>query len=403
MRTAQMILVFSTSCLFIICCGCTAHSETQSPAAKSVEPTIVSVVKVKLDDLERPIELSGEFRAHQAVEVHAKVAGYLKEIYVDIGDRVKAGQLLGVLEVPEMLDEVSQAGAAIKRNAAEVLRARREYERAQTNQKLAELSHKRLLAVSKREPGLIAQQELDEALSRRQSAEDQVATAKAAIDVAEESVSGAKATEQRTKTMENYARVVAPFSGVVTKRFADRGTMIQAGTASHSQATPLVRIAQIDRLRLVLPIPESAVPSIRVGSPITIQVASLQSTFEGKIARVSNDLQLTTRTMDVEVDVPNPKGLLIPGMYATTRFVVDRRQHVLTVPAQALSGTGNTRSVFAVSRNGLLEDRKVKVGMELAGKTEVTNGVALDDLVVVGNRGQLKPGQRVETRLGGAE
>jgi len=403
MLKSRITLFSSVSALLAVFTGCAAHSETQSSAAQSAEPTVVSVAKVKIDNLERPIELSGEFRAYQAVEVHAKVAGYLKDIYVDIGDRVKAGQLLGVLEVPEMLDEMSQAGAAIKRNTAEVLRARREFERAETNQKLAELSYKRLLAVSKREPGLIAQQELDEALSRRQSAEDQVAAAKAAIDVAEESVSGAKATEQRTKTMENYARVVAPFSGVVTKRFADRGTMIQAGTTSHSQATPLVRIAQIDRLRLVLPIPESAVSSIRVGSPISIQVASLQSSFEGKIARVSNDLQLTTRTMDVEVDVPNPKGLLIPGMYATTRFVVDRRQNVLTVPAQALSGTGNTRSVFAVAKNGVLEDRKVEVGMELAAKTEVTNGVALDDLVVVGNRGQLKPGQRVETKLGGAE
>jgi RND family efflux transporter MFP subunit len=403
MSTAQTVLltlVFTAAAASI---GCSAQSETPPNPHAGSETLVVAVARVNTEDLARQVELSGEFRPYQAVEVHAKVAGYLKDIYVDVGDRVKAGQLLGVLEIPEMRDDMSQAGAGLKRSNAEVIRTHRELERAETNRKLAELSYNRLSAVSKKEPGLIAQQELDEALSRRQSAEDQVAAAKAAIDVAEETVGGAKATEQRTRTMQNYTRIVAPFAGVVTKRFADRGAMIQAGTASQSQAMPLVRIAQVDRLRLVLPVPESIVPSIRIGSPVSVHVNSLQSDFTGKIARFSNDLQLSTRTMDVEVDVQNPKGVLVPGMYATTGFSVDHRDQVLTVPTQALSGTGKNRSVFAVGKDGTLEDRKVQVGIELAGKAEITSGVNQGDLVVIGNRGQLKPGQRVETKLSKAD
>src|SRR6476469_2174861 len=122
MPKARKIIFISASALLATLTGCTEHSEPPSASSRSTDPTVVAVAKVKMDNLERPIELSGEFRAYQAVDVHAKVAGYLKDIYVDIGDRVKAGQLLGVLEVPEMLDEMSQAGATIKRNTAEVLR-----------------------------------------------------------------------------------------------------------------------------------------------------------------------------------------------------------------------------------------------------------------------------------------
>src|SRR5437899_9478463 len=153
-----------------------------SSNAKEVKPSsaIVAVSKVATADLTRDIVLTGEFRPYQVIDLHAKVAGYLKRITVDVGDRVQAGQLIATLEIPEMKDDLAHAAATIKRGISEVQRAQRELENAETNRKLAELSYNRLANVNKSDPGLIAQQELDVALAKMQAGEEQVAAARAA-------------------------------------------------------------------------------------------------------------------------------------------------------------------------------------------------------------------------------
>src|SRR5262249_43544962 len=153
----------------------------------------------------------------------------------------------------------------------------------------------------------------------------------------EEQVRATEASEERLKTMTGYTRIVAPFAGVITKRYADPGAMIQQGTASSSQATPVVRVSDVSKLRLVLDVPETAVPRIRTGSAVQIKVDALNRVIEGRVARFSGRLQQSTRTMETEIDVLNPSGEMKPGMFATALITLDRRDGALAIPVQAIS------------------------------------------------------------------
>jgi RND family efflux transporter MFP subunit len=367
------------------------------PVAKQA----VAVARVSREPLSREIVLTGEFRPYQAIDLHAKVAGYLKEISVDVGDRVKAGQLLAIIEIPEMNDELVRSEAESRRSHSELERAKSDLERSLSNQALVELSYKRLLSVGKTEPGLIAQQEIDEAAARKRTADAQVAADRAALVSAEQQIGISRAIEQRSKTMVEYARIVAPFSGVITKRFADPGAMIQAGTASQSQAMPVVRLAQIDRLRTVIPVPESIVPLLRVGAGVNVRINSLGKTYPGRIARFNKDVATATRTMEAEIDFANPDGQVVPGMYADVVLTLEKRQDAVTVPVQALISSGDKKAVMVVTPQGLIEERLVQLGIETAARVEVRSGVNPDELVVVGNRTELKVGQVVLPKVGG--
>ena len=199
---------------------------------------------------------------------------------------------------------------------------------------------------------MIAQQEIDTSAAKLHEAEAQLATSKAALAALEQQVHVSSAGSARVKTMIGYLRIVAPFSGVVTKRYADTGAMIQAGTASQSQALPVVRIAQVDHLRLNLPVPESIVSRIRVGNPVEVRVDSLQRVFQGRVSRFAGELKASTRTMDTEVDIDNREGLIRPGMYGyAVARVGEPRRDALAVPVQAVS-RGVTPSVMVVNAKG---------------------------------------------------
>jgi RND family efflux transporter MFP subunit len=245
----------------------------------------------------------------------------------------------------------------------------------------------------------VAQQEIDEAQARDRVSEAQIAAAEAGITASEEQVSASKATRQRVKTLEAYSHITAPFAGVVTRRYADTGAMIQAGTASQTQAMPVVRISQVDRLRLVLPVPESIVPTIRIGAPVQVSVDSLKRSFPGRIARFTGKVQSATRTMETEVDVPNPGLVLMPGMYASTTLTLERRDNVLTVPVAAVANHETRPSVLIVNAEKQIEERSIQLGLESADKVEVKSGLGRGDLVVIAGRASLKPGQMVEPKL----
>jgi RND family efflux transporter MFP subunit len=387
------------STLLLASCSVSSNANDVKQATGAQVVPVVAVSKVGIADLTRDIVLTGEFRPYQVIDLHAKVAGYLKRITVDVGDRVQAGQLIATLEVPEMQDDLAHAAATIKRGLSEVQRYQRELQNAETNRKLAELSYSRLANVNKNDPGLVAQQELDVALARQQSAEQQVAAARAALASAEQQVEISKTTEQHSKTMSDYTQIAAPFSGVITKRFADTGAMIQAGTASQSQAMPVVRLAQIDRLRLIIPVPESFVPHIHLGAPVMVRVSSLGKAIPGRIARYSKDVLLSTKTMETEIDVQNPGWMLTPGMNADVVLTLEKRANALTVPVQSLTMRDGARFVMVVNPEGAIEERPIKVGIETPANVEVLSGVKKDELVIVGNRSQLRAGQKVETQL----
>jgi RND family efflux transporter MFP subunit len=359
----------------------------------------VAVAKATTEDLSHGLVLTAEFRPYQEVDVMAKVAGFVKEINVDIGDRVSQGQLLATLEIPEMDDDLRRADAAVVRARAEVTRAQDEQRRAESSYNIAQLSYERIAAVSEKRPGLVAQQEIDEAKSRGLVADAQVSAAKSALAAAREQVNVNLADMQRVKTLMEYTRVTAPFPGVVTRRYADKGSMIQAGTASQSQAMPLVKLSENTLLRLILPVPESAVPTVHIGQQVEVKVPTLKRSFPGKVVRFAEKLSLATRTMDTEVDVTNPNLLLIPGMYAEVNLTLNERKAVLAVPMTAVDSDGRTGQVMVVTSNQRVEVRKVELGLETADRVEVRSGLSEGDLVVIGGRSSLQPGEEVRPKV----
>ena len=345
--------------------------------------------------------LTAEFKPFQEVDVMAKVAGYVKTIYVDVGDRVKEGQLLAVLEIPEMADDLARAKATLDRSQAEVARARDELKRAESTQMITHLTFTRLSTVSTQRPGLVAQQEIDDAESKDLVADAQISAAKSSLAAAEQQVQVSMAEQQKVKTLFEYTRVTAPFSGVITKRYADTGSMIQAGTASSSQAMPLVRLSQNSLLRLILPVPESAVPTVHIGQPVDVHVKTLNRSFSGRVTRFVGKVSPATRTMDTEVDVPNPSLLLIPGMYAEVNLTLNRRARVIAVPVPAVDVGSDESSgqVLVVTPENQVEIRKVTLGLQTATKVEIRSGLLAGDMVVIGNRAGLQPGQRVQPKV----
>jgi RND family efflux transporter MFP subunit len=363
------------------------------------ELPVVAVARAVRGDIAQSLTIAAEFRPFQEIEVHAKVAGYLKSISVDVGDRVKAGQLLAVLEIPELQDEIRQDEAAVKRAGEEIRRAQADVERAQSAHEVAHLNATRLAGVIKTRPNLVAQQDVDEATGRDRVSEAQVSTAEAALASAREQLEVAKAGQSKTQTLFDYSRITAPFAGVITHRYADTGAMIQAGTSSQSQAMPIVRLSQNDRLRLVIPVPESAVPRIHLGGQVAVAVQSLHKAVNGTVARFADRLDTDTRTMHVEVDVPNPDLALVPGMYADATLVLDSVKDAIVAPVQALDRTSGGARVFVVGRDGKLETRNVRLGLESDDRIEVTRGLSDGDLVVVGSRAQLKAGAMVAPKV----
>jgi RND family efflux transporter MFP subunit len=366
---------------------------------KSDKPETVAAVRAERHDLARDLEMAAEFRPYQEIDLHAKVAGYLKSIHADVGDKVKQGQLIGVLEVPEFAEELAHAVASEKRSELDVVRAESEVTRAQSAYEMRKLSYDRLLGVSKTRPNLIAQQEVDTAAAMFREAEAQVATAKASFEAIKQQVAVSGATKARVRTMMSYLRITAPFSGMVTKRYADAGAMIQAGTASQTQTMPVVRLSQIDRLRLVLPVPESIVAGVRIGGPVEVRVSALKRVFQGRVSRFSGRLDTATRTMETEVDIPNPKGAILPGMYGYASLNLDSRPDALAVPVQAVAGHDTQTTVFVINDEQKLEERPVTLGMETPHFVEIASGIKEGDLVVIGNRGGLKAGRKVEPKM----
>lgn len=395
------LAVVLTGVAALVSGSCSRASKVEATGSTTPDAPTVAVAKATVEDLSRGMILTAEFKPFQEVDLMAKVAGYVKKINVDVGDRVKEGQVLAILEIPEMADDRARAQAGVDRSQAEVARAKDQIQQAQSAHEIAHLSYTRLSEVSKQKAGLVAQQEIDDARSKDLVAEAQVSAARSNLAAAEEQVHVNGAELQKIKTLFDYTSVTAPFTGVVTKRYADTGSMLQAGTSSNTQALPLVRLSENSLLRLILPVPESAVPTVHIGQPVEVRVKTLNRSFPGRVARFAEKVSLATRTMDTEVDVPNPSLILIPGMYAEVNLTLDSRAHVVVVPVPAIEVGSDDSSgrVFVVTPENHVEIRKVKLGLQTATKVEILSGLHAGDMVVIGNRAGLQPGQAVQPKI----
>jgi RND family efflux transporter MFP subunit len=365
------------------------------------EETLASaaVALVTRAPIENAVTLSGAFHAYQQVDVHAKVAGYIRKIYVDVGDHVKAGQTLAVLEVPELSAEVSGAQAGLRRAKDAVARAQSNVHSAESIYAAYHAAYQRLKQASETRPGLIAEQELDDSMAKDKDSEAKVESDKAALAEAQSQLAVAQAELERMNAMEDYTHVTAPFAGVVTKRYADTGTMIQAGTSSDTQSMPVVQLAEYTKLRLVVPVPESAVPGLQLGSVVQVHVTAMNQDFEGKVARFADALNDETRTMHTEIDVKNPDGALKEGMYAEAKLILKQHKDALTVPIQALERNSTGATVLIVDAQGRVEKRQVKLGVESSDRVEVVDGLSDNDRVIVGNRSEFREGEKVKPKV----
>jgi RND family efflux transporter MFP subunit len=372
--------------------GCSKHDVVAGSA-----PPVASVgtAEVETRSLAEHLTVSSELVPDQEIDVYAKVAGYVKDINVDYGTHVHKGQVMATLEVPELDAQLQQDQAAIKARNNEVTRAQNEVARAKAQSDVLHLQYTRLADVSKTKKGLVAQQEVDDVQSRDLAAQSNLDATQGSLEAAKSEVAVAQAKLVHDQALFDYSKIVAPFDGVVTQRYANDGALMQAGTTS-VQSTPLVRLSVESLYRLVIPIPESDVRFIHIGDPVEVRVPSLSKVLQGKVTRFSAELNGSTRTMHTEVNVPNPGGQLVPGLYAEAVVLLNRKSDALVVPVQALNRDNDKASVFVVGPDNRIESRPVTLGLETPSYVELASGVRAGEQVVVSDRGGLKAGQIVK-------
>lgn len=352
-------------------------------AAVASAQTPVPVVRVVSKVVEREVTLPGEFRPYLAVPIHARVTGFVREIHVDRGSSVKHGQLLATLDAPEMQAQIAEAQA--KAQAIEL-------QRVEASAKLAgaQSTYDRLKAAAAT-PGVVAGNDLV-------VAEKTVEAAQALMRSYEDSAKAALAQVQAVKELEEYLRITAPFSGIITERNLHPGALVGPGTGS----TPLLRLHQVSRLRLVVAVPEALVGAIVKGARVPFTVPAYPGeTFTGVLSLMAHDLDEKTRTMPVELDVRNADLRLGAGMYPEVRWPVRRPQPSLLVPPTSIVTTTERTFVIRVT-GGVAKWVNVSRGARVGDLIEVFGPLKDGDTIVRRGTDELREGTKVMAQTAGA-
>jgi len=378
-----------------------ACSKTKSVSADDpANAPAASVVKVARQSITDHLEIASEFQPYQEINVYAKVSGYVKKLNIDWGTHVKQGDVLAVLEVPEMEQQLQLDEATLRRNEHDLKRSREDLNRAQSAYNVAHITYTRLADVQKARPELVAQQDVDVAQGKNQEADAGLSAAKAGVSAAEQAVVAARAALDKDRAMFDYSRITAPFDGVVTEMDAFTGALLPAGTSSNKGDQSLCRLSQNNMLRLVIPVPERAVPDVKIGQSVSLKVATTNRTFQGKIARFSGQIDAATRTMHTEIEVPNPNYELVPGMYASAELPLRSVENALTVPIQAVEPSGENRgTVLVVTPENHVDRREVTLGIQTANHVQIVSGVREGEMVVFGGQSRYRNGQLVKPQV----
>jgi RND family efflux transporter MFP subunit len=389
----SLFAILAVTCVFS---GCARPAKVDA----SANAPVAAVVNVERRDLANTLEIASEFQPYQEIEVYAKVSGYIQKLYVDWGTHVKEGQPMADLEIPELAQQLQEDQATVHRGESDVERAREELNRSNSAYKVAHLTYQRLADVQKSQPGLVAQEDVDISEGKDVEASAGVSAAKDALASAEQGLAAAKATFDKDKALYAYSHIVAPFNGVVTQLNAYKGALLPGGTSSNIGTQALCRLSQNDLLRLVIPVPERAVPDLHMGETVEVKVSTTGKTFSGKVVRVSDQIDLQTRTMHTEVEVPNPSYELVPGMYASVEIPLKRAAKVLALPTQAVQPTGADKgTVLLVNSANQIERRSVTLGLQTATDVEIVTGLKEHYRVIFGSQGQYQPGELVSPKV----
>jgi RND family efflux transporter MFP subunit len=323
-----------------------------SPTEVEANRVPVAVVHPQRSAANQDLTIPGNVQAYVETPIYARTDGYLKKWYVDIGGRVKEGQLLATIESPEVDEQLHQAQAALLQ--------------AQANLELAKTTADRYQALLSTES--VAQQDVDQSISAYKA------------DVA--NLNAAQANVERLRDMQSFEQVTAPFSGVITTRNVDPGALISSG--SGSSAVQLFRLAQIDVLRVYVNVPEGYGQDMQPGVTANLHIAEFPNrTFTGKVARNAGAIDPSSRTLLTEVQVENPKGELMPGSYAEVTFHLTSSTQPMVIPSNALLFRAAGPEVALVDKNNTTRLQKITVGRDFGTSLEVVSGLQPDDSVIV--------------------
>lgn len=378
--------------------ACHSGGDRNSADSAPVTPT-AQVATAQRGDISHTLRLAGQFQPYQVVEVHPKVTGYMVKINVDIGDRVHKGQTLAVLEIPELNAQLQGTVYDVQRTQDDLVRAQHEIARDEATHAAVHADYQRLLETSKAQPGLIAQQELDDAQGKDLSSEAQVDAAKAAKAAAEEHLAMAHSNNARIQAMKNYTNVISPLDGVIVWRYADTGALIQSGDNSNDTDIPIVKLSQSGLLRLRMPVPENDVKYVHIGDPMQVRVDAIGRTFTGKVVRFTREVDFETRTMETEVDVENKDLSITPGMYANTQMQLASAKNVVTIPVDSIVLHGSQDTVYVVGPDNHIHIRPVQVGIRGSKLAEIVSGLQPGDRVVLGGQEKYAEDQAIRPIL----
>jgi RND family efflux transporter MFP subunit len=364
-----------------------AASQSERVANADSRPR-VDLVSPRRLTLAHRLQTNATLEAFEETDLFAKISGYVSEVRVDIGDHVKAGQVLAVIDVPEMYKELGEAEAELESRKSSLERARQQlgHFRAKLSLEAGLQQDREQLGAGR---GFISDRTLDQVRANTEIAKADLSVAEAERALAANQVDVAAATVEKIKTLLSYTQMVAPFDGVVARRGVNRGDLVQAATATRTtpSAGSLFTVQRIDTIRVFCDVPENDVPHLHVGDPAIVKPSGFDGKpFIGKVTRFSMRLDPETRNMRTEIDLSNPNERLYPGTYAEVSLEMNRRPDALTIPAAALGSDGDGDFVYTITDNRITR-LAVKTGLTDNGRIEVTSGLSDETPVAVSTKG----------------
>lgn len=394
------LIAITAAVLALVAIGALPRFERQQAALAAVRESpvthpIVTLVHAQLGAPTSALLLPGNIEPLYSADVYARTEGYIERRNVDIGTKVRAGQVLAVISSPEVDQQLLQARATLAQSQAALQQAQATLQQAKANAELARLTKDRDLPLG--EQHAISQQIVDEAIQASNAREADVAAAQASIAAAQANVMANRANVGRLQQLQGFEQVVAPFDGVITARNVERGDLVTTGSAAVGK--PLFAIAQSGTLRIRIDVPQSEAVNIQDGQKASIDVKErMGREYTGTIVRSADALDSAARTMLTEVQVDNRDGSLLPGMYAQVRLTLAAPHRSLIIPTSSLVIDHSGMHVVTVASNRTLHFAPVTIGKDMGNQVEVLSGIQSSDALVASPSDLLRDGQNVEVR-----
>ncbi len=362
---------------------------TAEASAQEQAPPRVVIATVEPSKGGDSLVLPGNVQALTEAPILARSTGYVKDRLVDIGDRVKAGQLLANIEAPELDQQVDQAEAAVKQAQAALDQAMANYDQGKSNLSLAKVTAQRYGNLASK--GVVSRQDNDQYQSAYEASQSQVAALDKGVAAARSAVVSSQANLGRLREMQAYKQIKAPFDGVVTVRNVDVGALITAGN------TLLYRIAQIGTLRTYVNVPQADADSVKVGQTAKLTVSNMPGhVYLGRVARTASALDPATRTLLVEVQVPNTAGDLLPGMYADVDLNIPVLDPPISLPADALVVRADGTQVAVLRPNDTVHFQKIEIARDYGDHIDLAGGLKAGDRVILHPNDSIREGVKVQ-------